>query len=146
MSTPLADKFIDIQLTDNFTLRELLFADFYSPQNQERVLQSYYDDPTLSEKAFLLARHLQVIRDYLGCPLMVNIAYRPKWWELIQKRSGESKHVLFEAADIVSDNHSPKELRDSIRSLKRLGALEKGGLHAYSWGVHTDRRGYNARW
>ena len=146
MNTPLIDSFVNENLTDNFTLKELLFSDFYSPSNQEKVLVSYYADPSLKQAACALAEHLQVIRNYLGCPLSVNIAYRPKWWELKQGRSGGSKHTKFEAADVVSDNHAPKEVEEAINFLIKEKKVVKGGLHAYSWGTHTDIRGFNARW
>ena len=145
MNTPLTDSFVNVQLTANFWLDELIFSDFYSPRNQEKVLESFYDD-NLFEQAKKLAEHLQVIRDYLGCAVSVNIAYRPKWWELKQGRSGASQHVLMLAGDIVSEDHSPKQVFDAIEFLIETGKIKEGGLHAYNSFVHTDTRGRKARW
>lgn len=146
MTTPLTDDFQDLQLAKNFWLSEFLFSDFYSPRNQERVLQSYLDDPEVFINAKGLADNLQVLRDYLGCAISVNIGYRPKWWEIKQGRSGNSQHVKGWAADIIAEDYTPRQVQDAIEHLIETGKMKEGGLGRYNSFTHYDLRGNKARW
>lgn len=146
MTTPLTDDFQDLQLAKNFWLSEFLFSDFYSPRNQERVLQSYLDEPDVLHNARNLAQELQVLRDYLGCAISINIGYRPKWWEIKQGRSGNSQHVKGWAADIIAEDYTPRQVQDAIEHLIETGKMKEGGLGRYNSFTHYDLRGNKARW
>ena len=139
MSTPLTDNFEDKKLATNFWLNEFLFSDFYSERNQERVLESFYNDEmVLTRNVKKLAHNLQLLRDYLGCAISINIAFRPKWWELKQGRSGNSQHTLCWAADIVAEDYTPNQVADAIEELIDKGIMDQGGLGRYNSFTHYD--------
>lgn len=150
IDTPLTDDFLDEKLTPNFWLSEFLFSDFYSESAQEKVLASYYaDEDKLYPEIKKLCRNLQALRDYLGCAVTINISYRPKWWEIKQGRSGNSRHVKGMAADIVSEEHSPRQLADAIEELVERGIMDQCGLGRYNSFTHYDTDGMDAdgrRW
>ena len=75
-----------MQLTKNFNLSEFLFSRFYDAESQLRVIKDFLHDKEAQENVKVLAENLQVLRDELGKSIQINIAYRPKWWEL--KRMG----------------------------------------------------------
>jgi len=93
-----------------------------------------------------LAENLQVLRDYLNSPININIAFRPKWWELKQGRSGKSQHCLGKAADIVCKDFTPKEVHATIKLLIKDGKMSQGGLGSYNSFTHYDIRKTKARW
>ena len=139
IETPLTDNFEDVQLTPNFWLSEFLFSDFYAEGPQERVLEAFYiEELVYTRNVKRLARNLQLLRDYLGCPISINISFRPKWWELKQGRSGNSQHTKAWAADIVSSEHSPEQVADAIEELIDKGIMDQGGLGRYSSFTHYD--------
>ena len=135
------------KLEYNFRLREFIVSDFYSPDMQDRVLEAFrLEEDEILPRIKKLAKNLQVLREYLDSPININIAYRPLFWELKQKRSGKSQHVKGWAADIVSDDYSPKEVYDAISNLIDIGKMDEGGLGSYSTFTHVDTRGIKARW
>lgn len=121
---------------------------FYDLDSQNRVLRSFLKDDDVGKNIRLLALNLQALRDELNKPISINIAYRPKWWELMQNRSGNSKHCLGMAADIVVSGMTPQEVSDVIEKLIKEGKMSQGGMGVYpSKGfVHYDIRGVKARW
>ena len=135
------------RLENNFILREFIVSDFYSPDMQDRVLEAFrLEEYEILPRIKKLAKNLQVLREYLDSPININIAYRPLFWELKQKRSGKSQHVKGWAADIVCDDFSPKEVHAAISKLIDEGKMDEGGLGAYSKFTHYDLRGFKARW
>ena len=135
------------RLEKNFILREFIISDFYSTDMQDRVLEAFrLEEDEILPRIKKLAKNLQVLREYLDSPININIAYRPLFWELKQKRSGKSQHVKGWAADIVSDDYSPKEVYDAISNLIAIGKMDEGGLGSYSNFTHVDTRGIKARW
>jgi len=138
----------NIQLTKNFWLDEFILSDFYSPRIQERVIEAYLESPELHENLHKLADNLQVLRDYLGCAVSVNIGYRPLFWEKKQGRSGKSRHVKMMAADIIADDYSPAQVQDAIEQLIEEGKMQEGGLGRYNSFTHYDIDfvGHPRRW
>ena len=135
------------RLEKNFILREFIISDFYSPDMQDRVLEAFrLEEDEILPRIKKLAKNLQVLRDHLGSPININIAYRPLFWELKQKRSGKSQHIKGWAADIVCDDFSPKEVHAAISKLIDEGKMEEGGLASYPNFTHYDNRGFRARW
>jgi len=135
------------RLTKNFVLDEFIISKFYNEEQQLKVWQSFYDDaenllPTIQK----LANQLQVLRDYRNRPIRVNISYRPLWWELLQNRSGSSKHVYGMASDIVMKNVSTEQTYKDIEHLISNGDMLQGGLGLYNTFVHYDIRRTKARW
>lgn len=135
-----------MNLTKNFRSREFLYFDFFG-EYQEKVVEDFdiYQEellPNLQE----LANNLQVLRDYLGKPVHINAGYRPKWWEHLRGRSGNSQHTLCKAADIRVDGLSPDEVADAIEYLISKGDMLQGGLGRYNTFTHYDIRKTKARW
>ena len=136
-----------MQLTKNFTLDEFIESRFYDADSQKKVWEEFRKtESVLLPNIQKLANQMQTIRDYICSPIIIKIAYRPLFWELKQGRSGNSKHVLGIACDIVSLKHTPKEIKDSIEFLISEGSILQGGLGLYPSFVHYDYRGNRARW
>jgi uncharacterized protein YcbK (DUF882 family) len=93
-----------------------------------------------------IAQNLQVLRDYLGCPIHINSAYRTPYYNRRIGGVDNSFHIKAMAVDIVSRNHSPTQLKSIINGLINQGKMKQGGLSAYASFVHYDIRGYKARW
>ena len=133
------------QLTTNFALYEFLESRFFNEDEQERVYRDFAALDVL-HNIRELANNLQVLRDWLGYSISINIALRPKWYELSRGRSGTSKHVQGIAADIVASKYSPDQVHDAIEHLIEDGKMKEGGLGSYSSFTHYDLRGVKARW
>lgn len=137
--TPLINAFEDYQITPNFWLSEFLFSTFYSDSIQERVLEAYYDNEVIFlQNIKRLAQNLQALRDYLGAPVVINIGFRPLFWEKRQGRSGNSQHTKAWAADIVCDDYAPSEVADALEHLIDKGIVDQGGIGRYNSFVHYD--------
>jgi uncharacterized protein YcbK (DUF882 family) len=102
-----------------------------------------------------LAINLQVLRDKIQEPMIINSGYRsPKHNKAIGgahkfvdgKRVETSQHVLGTAADIKVKGMRPKEIHAIIENLIKEGKMKQGGLGLYSTFVHYDIRGTKARW
>lgn len=128
---------LDKKLTTNFTLKEFVISRFYG-ESQERVIESFKHDAEAQENIEHLAQELQALRDYLNVPVSINIAYRPKWWEIARGRSGKSRHVLGKAADITAQGKTPIEIAQAIQHLNKEGKMKAGGIGLYSTFVHYD--------
>ena len=135
-----------MKLTKNFSLVEFLESVFYDDDQQELVYKSFDQDSKLQLNVIELAQNLQVLRDKVAAPISINIAYRPKWYELLMGRSGNSKHTLGMAADIKVKGMRPKEVNAIIENLIKEGKMKEGGLGLYKTFNHYDIRGTKARW
>ncbi len=135
-----------MKLSKNFSLVEFLESVFYNDEQQELVYKSFDNDSKLQLNAIELAKNLQVLRDKVGVPVSINIAYRPKWYELLMGRSGKSKHTLCMAADIKVKGMRPTEVNAIIENLIKEGKMKQGGLGLYKTFNHYDIRGTKARW
>ena len=129
-----------MQLTKNFNLSEFLFSRFYDSESQLRVIKDFMHDKEAQENVKVLAENLQVLRDEVEKSIQINIAYRPKWWELKQGRSGNSKHCLGMAADIIVNGEDAHLIHDKIEKLIKAGKMQQGGLGKYSSFTHYDMR------
>ena len=136
-----------MRLTNNFTLSEFLESRFFSEDQQARVIQDFEKNKKeLLPKLQKLANNLQVLRDHLNASISINIAYRPKWYELLMDRSGDSKHCLCKAADITAQGYTPAQVHAKIEELINSGDMLQGGLGSYSTFTHYDIRKTKARW
>ena len=123
-----------MKLTDNFSLNE-----FNSKDGAEMPAE-------VLENILKLSANLQIIRDAIGCTLHVNSAYRSPEHNKRIGGASKSQHLLGKASDLVSRNHTPKQLYDVIQHLITHGKISEGGLSEYSSFVHYDIRGTRARW
>ena len=123
-----------MQLTENFSLSE------FDCNDGSKTPQSVIDQ---LEK---VADNLQVLRKYLGKSIQVNSGYRSPSYNVKIGGASKSQHVLGNAADIVVEGYTPKQVFDVIELLQERGEMSVGGLHAYKTFVHYDIRGHFARW
>src|SRR5690606_14068665 len=85
-----------------------------------------------------LARNLQVLRDNVQAPVMINSGYRsPAHNKAVGGASG-SYHLKGMAADIVVKGISPNKVVDIIEDLIELGLMKNGGLGRYDTFTHYD--------
>lgn len=137
---------LNFKLTNNFTLGEFIMSSFFDEKSQARVIKEFRQNIELHFNIQKLACNLQVIREEFATPVKINIAFRPVFWEHKQERSGDSKHTLGIAADIIVDGYDPKEVADKIEELINYGSILEGGVGRYNTFTHYDIRGTKARW
>ena len=136
-----------MRLTNNFSLIEFLESEFYTTQQQRDVYADFIKNmdeylPRIQK----LANNLQVLRDKIGKPISINIAFRPTWYELSKGRSGKSQHTLCKAADIHVKGVKTKYIHETIEDLIDKGEMLQGGLGYYPNFIHYDIRKAKARW
>ena len=93
-----------------------------------------------------LIDNLNVLRQELGSPLYVNSGYRSPEHNKNIGGSINSQHLTGKAADIRSNEYTPKQIKEKIEELIKVGKMKQGGLSAYNTFVHYDMRGNKARW
>lgn len=94
----------------------------------------------------ILARQLEVLREYLGKPINVTSGYRS---EIHNNRIGgkkNSQHLLGKASDLQVNGLKPKKVHEAIKTLISEGKMLEGGLGLYDTFIHYDIRGEKARW
>jgi len=134
-------------MTKNFKLEEFLHSKFYKEAGvQDKVIRSYNNNKAVQDNLIVLSNQLQVIRDEINKPIIINIAYRPLWWEKRRGRSGNSQHILGKAADIVVRDLTTIELHNIITNLIKEEKIINGGLGLYNSFIHYDIRPYPVRW
>ena len=90
-----------------------------------------------------MVRDADAIRERLGVPLRVNSGLRCRQWNQIQKGAANSRHLYGDACDLGKP--------EGVTVDKMLDVAEdvvgsSGGVGAYNWGIHIDKRGSKARW
>lgn len=123
-----------MQLTKNFHLSE------FACRDGRQVPQKYLANVQL------LAKNLQVLRDHIGVPIIINSCYRPPDYNAKIGGAKSSQHLTASAADIRTRSHTPKQLHKIIEQLIKEGKMKQGGLGLYPTFVHYDIRNYKARW
>lgn len=93
-----------------------------------------------------LAKELDVLREYLGVPVMVVSGYRTYDWNKKVGGKPKSQHLKAKAADIITKKFTPAQVYKAIETLIGLGRMRQGGLGIYKGWVHYDIRGVKARW
>lgn len=125
----------NIQLTANFTKKEFECRDGSAMP------------PQVLENVKLLAKELQVLRDFVGKKITINSGYRSKAYNATLKgASPKSQHLLGKAADITIAGMSPKQVAETIEKLIQQGKMKQGGIGIYKTFTHYDIRGVKARW
>lgn len=92
-----------------------------------------------------LAENLQVIRDFIGIPILILSAYRSPKHNKKVGGAKNSQHLQGKAADLKT-KLKPKDLYNIISDLIDKGLVKQGGLGLYDTFVHYDIRGVKARW
>jgi uncharacterized protein YcbK (DUF882 family) len=93
-----------------------------------------------------LIDNLNVLRQELGSPLFVNSGYRSPEHNKSIGGSLNSQHLTGKAADIRSNEYTPKQIKEKIEELIKVGKMKQGGLGLYSTFCHYDIREKKARW
>lgn len=123
-----------MKLTNNFHLSEFDSKDG-SPMPEE-----------VKANVIRLAAALQVVRDSIKVPIIINSGYRSPAHNEAVGGAPRSTHITGMGADIRARGMSPGHLFDRIEQLIKENKIPKGGLKAYRTWVHYDIRGINARW
>lgn len=123
-----------MQLTKSFTLNEFSCKDGTSVPNE------------YMENVIELAKNLQVLRDEINIPIAILSGYRPPDYNKEVGGKKASKHMLAQAADIVTRVHTPQQLAFIIEKLIKDKKMKQGGIGIYPSFVHYDVRGTKARW
>lgn len=144
------------QLTKNFSLYEYMEGQAM-PTNAIKLAWMYFT-PELEAKIKAFMPELQSIRDWANAEfkfenngkeigIAITAGYRPKEWELMQGRSGNSQHTIC-AVDFRFIN-CPKPLADDILQAvyDKYNKTWKGGL-AIKQGsfIHLDPLPGGRRW
>ena len=82
---------------------------------------------------------LQVLRDYLRKPIIINSAYRCENHNKAIGGAPESRHVQGDATDIRIEGLEPEILADICENIF-------DGIGRYDTFTHCDSRGKKARW
>jgi uncharacterized protein YcbK (DUF882 family) len=117
-----------MQLTPNFKLQEFLSPNDDTAPSDEVI-----------ENLRNLANRLQVIRDVLDKPIMINSGFRSEGYNRSIGGAAKSQHVLGNAADIRIAGMTPREVQDYLVNWN-------GGLGSYKTFTHIDIRPNRARW
>ena len=126
------------QLTKNFNLSEFLRSKWFDKETQAKVIMLYNECKSVQHNIQKLANQLQTLRNEVGVPVIINIAYRPVFYELSKGRDGTSKHTKGEAADIKAQGLKPKYVAAKIEQLINSGDMLQGGLGVYPTFCHYD--------
>jgi uncharacterized protein YcbK (DUF882 family) len=123
-----------MKLSKNFSLSE-----FESKDGQPMP-------PEIFKNVALLARNLQILRDFIGQPIKINSGYRsPAHNKKVGGVKG-SQHTKGKAADIVVKGHKPELVAEIVIELIKNGRMTQGGVGVYNSFLHYDIRGTAARW
>lgn len=123
-----------MKITKNFSKRE------FDSKDGARMPDDVYDN------IIGVAINLQVLRDTLNAPIIINSGYRSPQHNKEVGGVPNSQHVKGMAADIKSSHYTSKEISEVIEKLIAEGSMEEGGIGIYNTFVHYDTRGYKARW
>jgi len=93
-----------------------------------------------------LVENLQVLRDYIGKPIIVNSGYRTISYNKKIGGASKSQHLTATAADIRVPGMTADKLYRVIDNLIKQGKMHNGGLGWYRSFCHYDVRPNAARW
>lgn len=122
------------KITANFSLQEFKCKDGTDVPNN------------LLPNVLELAKNLQVLRDYIGKPIVINSAYRTSLYNKKVGGANNSQHLVAKAGDLKVAGMTPKALADAIELLIKEGKMKEGGIGVYKTFTHYDIRGVKARW
>jgi uncharacterized protein YcbK (DUF882 family) len=116
-----------LALTLNFKLAEFLHGNDPVPP------------PWILDNLYRLANRMQVIRDLLNKPIIINSGYRTTSHNHAVGGAKSSLHLSGMAADIVVPGMPANELQQFLQGWS-------GGMGCYTNYTHLDIRPYRARW
>lgn len=89
----------------------------------------------------MIASNLEVVRAFVGLPVIINSAYRTTSHNAKVGGAPQSQHLVCNAVDIHVKGIAPIKVYNTIKQLMLRRAIEQGGLFLYENFVHYDRRG-----
>jgi uncharacterized protein YcbK (DUF882 family) len=98
-----------------------------------------FPSPEVIENLTLLANRLQVIRDLLQKPIIINSGFRSTAYNRKVGGAERSQHILGKAADIRISEMTPREVQNFFKDWS-------GGLGSYHSFTHVDIRDTKVRW
>lgn len=87
-----------------------------------------------------LLNKLQILRDEIGKPIIINSGYRTKEYNKKIGGSPKSQHMLGKAADIKVNGMAPEALA------KKAEIAGFNGIGIYKTFIHVDVRAKKTRW
>lgn len=123
-----------MKLTPNFSLSE------FGCKDGTAVPQKYIANVTK------LAKNLQVLRDHVKKPVVLNSAYRSPAYNRKIGGAPASQHLTASASDIRIAGMTSKQVHATILQLIAEGKMHNGGLGLYNNFVHYDIRSKPTRW
>ena len=94
----------------------------------------------------VLCENLEVIREAIGEPLLINSGYRTPEYNRRIGGARNSQHVQGRAADFRCKGKRPATIAAILRDLMDKGKITPGGIGVYPTFTHYDTRGYRAFW
>jgi len=122
------------QLTKNFHRKE------FDCKDGTKVPMQY------EKNLVKLANNLQVLREDLKEPMIINSGYRSPSYNKRVGGATASQHLTASASDISQKKETPLQLYKRIEKLIKAGVMHNGGLGLYDTFVHYDVRATPARW
>ena len=98
------------------------------------------------ENIKMLSKYVQLIRNEIGVPLVINSGYRSPKHNAKVGGVKNSYHVQGKASDLKPKGITPKQLYDVIIKLIKGGVIYNGGVGLYDTFVHYDIGGKGRRW
>lgn len=126
----------DEQLTKNFRLSEFACNDAAKTPVPAKLVCNVLE----------LAKQLQVIRDTIGEPIILNSAYRTPAYNKSIGGAANSMHLQAKAADCRTKNLTPKQFAAIVEQLIAEKKIKIGGIGIYKTFCHIDTRSTKARW
>ena len=102
--------------------------------------------PEVKANILDLISNLDVIRETIGKPVIINSGYRSPKHNKEVGGASKSMHMVGKAADIHVPGMSTQELYRIIEQLIAKGKIVQGGVGLYPSWIHYDIRGNRARW
>lgn len=122
-----------MQLTKNFKIQE------FACKDGSQVPQQYIANVQK------LANNIQIIRDELDAPIVINSGYRSLSHNTKVGGAKNSQHLTASAGDLNQSKITPKEFYYFILDLIKQGKIYNGGVFLYDTFVHYDIGGQGRR-
>jgi len=119
------------KLTKNFTYGEFFSSDIKLGQKSIAPPLKYFDN------IFHMAEELQIVRDYIGSPIIITSGYRTPKWNKYVGGVKNSYHIQGKAVDIKVIG---MPLQDLAIYVARLTKFNGYGINFYKGFIHCDMR------
>lgn len=94
----------------------------------------------------LLAKNLEIIREYFNAPVIILSGYRSPSHNKNVGGAKYSQHLKAKASDIRIEGFNSRQVYTGIVRLINDKKIIAGGVGLYNSFVHYDIRGYHTKW